>query len=578
MKLILVDYLASLKERGELDAIIPDLLSEKGFSVLSRPAIGTRQFGVDAAAVGPDSNGVKTLFLLTIKSGHIKRRDWDAPDPQALRPSLNEIVDVYIKRHVLQVHRTLPICIVICLGGEVDQAIEQNVLEVTKHLTTDRIKFKIWNGDFLANMLLGGVLREKALPKTWQSDFRKSLALVDEPDASYRHFCRLLSSVFNKCDSTKRARLTAIRQINVAVWTLYVWARQADNIEVAYLASERAMLVSWQLIKDSLIGKSKLVRQLNDSFERLNSLHKIIANDYISTYVGPRSHLDYGLSAAVPSQSSLDINLRLFDIVGRIGSHGLWLLHELQTLEYSQKTEVGKVESTRKQLDNLIITLTSTLSKNPVLQTPIKDRQVIDINIACLFLHYVGQCQVVQWWIKEITNTTQFAYFTHCAYPCIHEEYRDLMYHPIRDEEYRISATAGSLLVPTLAVWSAITQDKQTLCAIARFASRDYSHSTIQLWYPGTDTEDHLYINDRDHGLETHDFEIERNHQDMLNIVESECTASPAFMSLSVHESGFWPLLISASRHYRVPVPPHFWPVSDWSNKSLKQIWPMVAP
>ena len=38
MKLIFVEYLASLRERGELDVIMPDLLSEVGFSVISRPA------------------------------------------------------------------------------------------------------------------------------------------------------------------------------------------------------------------------------------------------------------------------------------------------------------------------------------------------------------------------------------------------------------------------------------------------------------------------------------------------------------------------------------------------------------
>jgi len=33
MKLLLADYVGSLKERGELDAILPDLLSELSFHV-----------------------------------------------------------------------------------------------------------------------------------------------------------------------------------------------------------------------------------------------------------------------------------------------------------------------------------------------------------------------------------------------------------------------------------------------------------------------------------------------------------------------------------------------------------------
>ena len=41
MKLLFRNYLASLRERNELDAVLPDLLSELGFVVYSRPQRGT---------------------------------------------------------------------------------------------------------------------------------------------------------------------------------------------------------------------------------------------------------------------------------------------------------------------------------------------------------------------------------------------------------------------------------------------------------------------------------------------------------------------------------------------------------
>ena len=47
MKLIIKEYLASLKERNELDALLPTLLSQMGLTILSEPSIGNRQFGVD---------------------------------------------------------------------------------------------------------------------------------------------------------------------------------------------------------------------------------------------------------------------------------------------------------------------------------------------------------------------------------------------------------------------------------------------------------------------------------------------------------------------------------------------------
>ena len=75
MKPIIREYLASLKERGELDAILPDLLSELGYTVFSRPSRGTRQFGVDVAAIGP--HGDDRVYLFSIKRGDLTRAQWN---------------------------------------------------------------------------------------------------------------------------------------------------------------------------------------------------------------------------------------------------------------------------------------------------------------------------------------------------------------------------------------------------------------------------------------------------------------------------------------------------------------------
>src|SRR5438034_5556510 len=96
MKLIIREYLGSLRERGELDAILPDLLSQLGLNVYSRPSRGTRQDGVDVAAVGRLDDGPEKVYLFSIKPGDLTRKDWDGDAVQALRPSLNEILDAYI--------------------------------------------------------------------------------------------------------------------------------------------------------------------------------------------------------------------------------------------------------------------------------------------------------------------------------------------------------------------------------------------------------------------------------------------------------------------------------------------------
>ncbi len=384
MKLIFSEYLASLKERDERDVIMPDLLSEIGFTVYSRPAVGTKQHGVDVAAVGPGPDGEPTLFLISIKPGDLRRSGWDV-GVQSLRPSLNEILDVYVDNHIPKRYADLPVVIVLCLGGDLHEDVRADVEGYMARNTKGRIAYDLWNGDRLAALLLSGVLRENALPHTWRSDFRKAVAMVDEPDVSFAHYCRFATSIADSCKTSRRARLTAVRQIYLGLWTLYVWARTANNLEAAYLCSERAVLVSWPLIKDRLTGRSKEARQINHTMRRLMELHNMISDEYLSSYVEPRAKILHGLASAVPSQSKLDINLRLFDILGRIGTRGLWQLHLFQSLKSENRDEEAAV--VQQALQGTAELLVDVVHNNSILCTPIKDSQAIDINIACLLLN-----------------------------------------------------------------------------------------------------------------------------------------------------------------------------------------------
>ncbi len=63
MKFVLKEYLELLKEDGELDSLITDLLFSMNIIPISKPQRG-RQFGVDISAIGTDIDGVKRCFYL----------------------------------------------------------------------------------------------------------------------------------------------------------------------------------------------------------------------------------------------------------------------------------------------------------------------------------------------------------------------------------------------------------------------------------------------------------------------------------------------------------------------------------
>ena len=89
MKLIIRDYLLSLKEKDELDTVICDLCFQMGYTLSSIPKTGNRQYGVDISA----SNASEVL-LFVVKQGNISRDVWD-DNKNSVRQSLNDIKDSY---------------------------------------------------------------------------------------------------------------------------------------------------------------------------------------------------------------------------------------------------------------------------------------------------------------------------------------------------------------------------------------------------------------------------------------------------------------------------------------------------
>jgi len=153
MKLIIKEYISLLKESKELDSLIPELLLAMGHEVLSKPKIGHRQFGVDVASKGIDEDGKEKIFLFTIKQGNITRNDWDS-NAQSIRPSLNDILDVYIPSKLLDKYSDLPKKIILATGGDMEQNVEENWKGYTEgHKKENEIEFDFWGGDKLSLLI-----------------------------------------------------------------------------------------------------------------------------------------------------------------------------------------------------------------------------------------------------------------------------------------------------------------------------------------------------------------------------------------------------------------------------------------
>lgn len=558
MKLLFRNYLASLREREELDAILPDLLSELGYTVYSRPQRGTMQAGVDIAAVGKDEDGERKLFLFSVKQGDLTRQSWDGT-PQALRSSLNEILDTYIPTRIPKRYQKLKIVICLVFGGDMQEQVRGTVNGFIKRNSSKRISFDEWNGDKLAGLLLQGVLREEIMPKTLRSHFQKAVAMVDEPDIAYQHFARLVHELCRSA-SDDRARIRAARQLYIGLWVLFVWARDVGNVEAPYRASELVLLNIWNLLRPYIGNKSSGANKAITVVLRYTiQLHLTIASELLERKILPHVRARDAISMAVQTRSSVDVNLRLFDILGRVALTGLWahwlIAHDLDAKrKATAQEEVARFATMGFQLFQLI-------DNNRALFLPLEDQQAIEIS---LFLFLVGTLNGnkndARAWLHEMVERLALTVQTHGRYPCVFTEYRDLVAHPReRSDAYRKEATSASILIPTLAAFLSALNDQEALEALVALKKEELQHCTLQLWIPDKSSEEGFYLGTHDHGVALCDLPLSATGSELLKTVRDACEASKDFDSLSAIRTGFWPIILTACRHYRLPVPPQFW-------------------
>ncbi|EHK9549182.1 hypothetical protein P3644_04800 [Vibrio parahaemolyticus] len=566
MKLILKQYLASLKERKELDAVLPDLLSSMGMNVFISPTRGVKEYGVDIAAVGHVKAEEEKVYLFSVKSGNLTRDTWNGNTDQALRPSLDEIQDSFIPSRLPPEHRDKKIVICLCFGGDVNSGIRQEVSGYEKRNTRDNISFEEWNGDKLSEFIQKYLLKEKLLPSSCQALLRKSLALLEEPESSNKHFSQLVDEVLsNATDSDSVA--SAITRVNVCLWVLYSWCRDGGNLESAYLSSELALLLAWNKVKDHYTGRNKSSK----SFDSILDTYQQITDCYVDRCLIPYVEFKYALSHAVHSPSSIDVNIKLFDVLGRLAVKGHWILDSLSKNYVETPPIAGESEEQEKlrlRLREITRSINLLVVNNPMLLSPYKDSQAIDLGLALTLLSNNSELDdFVRSWLSEMVNRCIFCFESNGMYPIVHNSYEKLLEHRNKDKadtNYKNKVTEASVLYPLLTVFCSLYKLDSVSQDLEKFATEKLAHSTLQYWYPNQHSEDAMYSNSDTHGSASTDFPM--NSSSALEHIKQECSEADSFKKMSAVTEGKAPLVLTACRCYRYPVPFHY--LEDWFTAS----------
>ena len=557
MKLILRQYLADLPERDELDAVVPELLSEIGFNVLSRPARGMRQLGVDVAAVGPDEDDKhrRKLFLFTIKPGDVTRGDWNGT-LQALRPSLEEILDAYIPHRIPEQYRHLQIAVCVCMGGNLAENVQELWQGFTTQRTTVNVCFRMWNGDRLADLLLSGVLRRELVDSKVQSTFEKAVAMVAHPDVSYEFFRGLTDELLSGSLADKHG-IARLRQVYVCLWVLFVWARGAGNLDAPFRASEYAVLRIWGFCR-SAITDGTMPDAASDVLRETLRLHIGVGSEFVhklEPYAGRR----FALSMAVDSQSWVDVNLALFEQLGRVSLAGL-LHHWQASIVVSEDDDSGLVDSCRAERDRMLAMAIDMVNANSILQSPLRDDFAIEIGLFLVLAQACDSVGRIAGYVLNVAHRVAFALKRRGRYPVTMVDYHDLVGHPVDgSNEYFAQSTRGSVLYPLLVAWLDELGERDVRNHLVVCIGENLSHTTQQVWVPDALTDELLWEGKRDHGVGLWGLPLSHEPAKYREFLNGLMANHGEFNALSTTRAGMWPLFLMACRHYRLPLPPHFW-------------------
>lgn len=572
MRLILREYLAMLKESGEFDALLPDLLLAMNIVPLSKAQPGVRQAGVDVAAVGNDETGTRTLWLFVLKRGDVGRRDWDSL-PQSVRQSLDEIKDVYLRNHVAPEHAGLPVKIVTATTGDFKQEIEQNRVGYADANRLPTRAFEFWNGDHVAALLEQHLLNEYALPAEARSQLRRALSLTGEPDYDLEHYFSLLKTLLawdtdgSVPAKTEKECIRSLSTTSLALGILVRWSAQEQNLRNALLACERSLLWTWDAIRRRGLTQNRNVLR---SYFRLVQIYLDTGAEYFNKV---QAHLHTENALGRYHRESALLTERVFEEIGILATIGLsHLLWAVVTRDQQRSQGAAMVCESLKAL----------LTTHPCSGSPCYDGQAIDISLALLFFCFAERPDDARAWIGELAPRLTFGFRSEKWFPISSDSFDDLVAFEIDRKDVDLAKLRDtSWMIPTVAQWAAALHEDQVYSHLVGLRNDICKETCFQLWYPDEKTDEVRFAGPAhfDSGIAEAPVELPAAAEEMRALMKRTREESPVKEKIqsSATAVGVPWLDFIACRHFRTPVDPSFWQTWAFKTRPGQESQPEVA-
>lgn len=545
MKLIIKEYLSLLKESKELDSLIPELLLAMGHEVISRAKIGVRQYGVDVASVGIDEDGIKKVFLFTIKEGHLGRNDWNGGSSQAVKPSLDEILDDYIPTHLEEDYSKLVKKVVVATSGDLQQNVQLNWSNYTKkHSKENEIEFDFWGGDKLSLFVEKFIFNEHIIPQNLRSKFRKALALIGDTDYDLRDYYQFLDEILFKNELEKESDkkiLKALRLVYLSLNIVVYWSQSENNLKHGLLATERTLLNIYEFLYKNKFMKKQNFKEILDKVYEKN--FQTIENYCKKIY--PLIEVENGLSFR--GHDFLQESLILFEQLGILALYGN--LYYLSAYTNEKDFDDIKYQEINAHLKVMI-------RNHKGLYNPVYDEHIIDISLALYFLELWDEIEFIDEWIYNLISHIEFAYYQGNYFPIDTNSFEDLVECNLGEKKEKKEYIITSTLIPILAFWCIKLGLIENYKYLYKVSQDIYKNTTLQIWFADNELEKYVYNSSAsvESGYVFAPLKIYENISKMGTTID-KLGKSEHLINLENKEMPI--LYFISSRYFRMPILPH---------------------
>jgi hypothetical protein len=476
IQLVLSHYLAGLRERNELDALLPELLKAMGHSVLSRPQIGPAQAGVDVLSTKPGEDGIDEVYIFIIKFGNVGRADLYGGQ-QAIDPSVREACNDFIRNRLPEHLKPLGKKIVLVSNGVLLQEAQAGYSALSAEVAERALcKLDFWGTDQLTPWIEQYLFDETLLLAKGKSDLRAALAGLEESSTAIHRFIRFVEACFDtpteepeqSAAIRKKKFLRRCAAASMGWAVLLVWGKSEGNLKPGVVAGEYLILRMWaEAVKLELSADTGFTARLETMVVlQINALVEYFKK-VMPTLESPRAILSHRPERILYAEL-------IFEELGRLAT----LLLLLQQLPGQEELRAA----IRGQLIYLV-------DQHPGARLPPYDGHTIDLTLVFTALMGESDWDNAQALVSEVVNRLHLALKTDRYLPVDTDSLEDAVALHVTQKAGSRDFFETSTLVPALATVAALLNDEKTLQILRGEVLPLMKGVTLERWFPEASLE-----------------------------------------------------------------------------------------